>query len=316
MAMPFAIFAWYFMPKTEAVAQEVPGSEKWKRMDIGGVLLLVSGLILFCLAFTQASSVGWKSPSFIAPLVISVVLLFPAFVVWEHYQPEGYSVLPKDIWHYPNIITLMLLASSSPLWFSTYQLRCAVYFQAALGDSAILTAAKLVPMGVMAVAAGLICQPFPQLIMKPRIVQPVACALAFAGTMLLAFSGGGHGRDYWKYIFPGEIFGTFGAMIVYIGMNTAIIQSFPLEFAGVGGSVAQVVFQIGGVVGIAIQAGLVSTGSGEIHDWTGDRNGYLFVSAYILFFGLLFTVLYKKPPGEKGIESKAEHQVAAEDASS
>lgn len=32
-------------------------------------------------------------------------------------------------------------------------------------------------------------------------------------------------------------------MLVFIGMNTSIIQSFPLEFAGVGGAFSQVLFQ-------------------------------------------------------------------------
>lgn len=43
---PFAAIAWYAMPKTSAVAEDLPGSEKWKRMDLGGVAILVAGLIL------------------------------------------------------------------------------------------------------------------------------------------------------------------------------------------------------------------------------------------------------------------------------
>jgi len=43
---PFAAVAWIYMPNTSAVAQDLPGSEKWKRMDLGGVAILVAGLIL------------------------------------------------------------------------------------------------------------------------------------------------------------------------------------------------------------------------------------------------------------------------------
>jgi hypothetical protein len=43
---PFAAIAWFAMPKTSAVAEDLPGSEKWKRMDLGGVSILVAGLIL------------------------------------------------------------------------------------------------------------------------------------------------------------------------------------------------------------------------------------------------------------------------------
>jgi hypothetical protein len=43
---PFAVLAWFMMPKTTAVAEDLPGSEKWKRMDLGGVAILVAALIL------------------------------------------------------------------------------------------------------------------------------------------------------------------------------------------------------------------------------------------------------------------------------
>lgn len=83
-------------------------------------------------------------------------------------------------------------------------------------------------------------------------------------------------------------------MIVFIGMNTMIIQSFPLEYAGVGGSFANVIFQIGGVIGIAVQAGLIATGDGSLEDWTGSQNGYFFTSGYILFTGLVFVLWYRQ----------------------
>jgi hypothetical protein len=46
---------------------------------------------------------------------------------------------------------------------------------------------------------------FPSLITKPRYVQPVASVLCFVGSILFAFSGGGHGDDYWKYMFTGMV---------------------------------------------------------------------------------------------------------------
>lgn len=43
--------------------------------------------------------------------------------------------------------------------------------------------------------------------------------------MLFAFSKGGDGSNYWKYMFTGQIIGTVGAMIIFIGMQTNLIQS-------------------------------------------------------------------------------------------
>ena len=318
---PFAALAWFLMPKTAAVAEDLPGAEKWKRMDLGGVFILVAALILFILGFTQAPTDGWDSPTFIAPFVISIVLL-AGFVVWEHFMPRGYALLPHDVWKFPNIFPLMIQASAIFMWFATAQLRIATYFQEALHNSAILAAVKLLPMGITALIVGIASQAFPKSITRPRYIQPVSSALCFAGSMLFAYSNGGGGKDYWKFMFPGQIIGTAGGMLIFIGMNTNIIMSFPLEFAGIGGeqslqsgmeasanvllgSFANIIFQIGGVIGIAVQAGLIATGDGSITDWTGSKNSYFFTAGYVLASGLIFVVWYRQekmpnhpaPPG-------------------
>ncbi|OCF58454.1 efflux protein EncT [Kwoniella mangroviensis CBS 10435] len=290
---PFAVLAWFLMPRTEAVAEDLPGAAKLKRMDLGGVFILIACLVLFILGFTQAAVDGWNAPIFYVPLVVSVILL-GVFLVWERFMPRGYSLLPHDMWRYPNILPLILQASAIFMWFACAQLRIATYFQEALHNSAILTAVKLLPMGITALFVGTSTQAFPWLITKPRFVQPVASALCFAGSMLFAFSKGGSGKDYWRFMFPGQIIGTAGGMIVFIGMNTSIIQAFPLEFAGVGGSFANIIFQVGGVIGISVQAGLINTGNGTIEDWTGSKNSYFFTGAYILFTGIVFVAWYRQ----------------------
>ncbi|WVQ63136.1 uncharacterized protein L199_001287 [Kwoniella botswanensis] len=290
---PFAVLAWFLMPRTEAVAEDLPGAAKLKRMDLGGVLILIACLVLFILGFTQAAVDGWDAPIFYVPLVVSVILL-GVFLVWERFMPRGYSLLPHDMWRYPNIFPLILQASAIFMWFACAQLRIATYFQEALHNSAILTAVKLLPMGITALFVGTSTQALPWLITKPRFVQPVASALCFAGSMLFAFSKGGSGKDYWRFMFPGQIIGTAGGMIVFIGMNTSIIQAFPLEFAGVGGSFANIIFQVGGVIGISVQAGLINTGNGTIEDWTGSKNSYFFTGAYILFTGVVFVAWYRQ----------------------
>ncbi|WWD20594.1 hypothetical protein CI109_105070 [Kwoniella shandongensis] len=290
---PFSVLAWFLMPRTEAVAEDLPGAAKLKRMDLVGVLLLVACLALFILGFTQSTLDGWDSAIFIAPLVISIVLL-AAFVVWEHYLPRGYSLLPHDIWQFPNIFPLILQASSIFMWMACAQLRIATYFQDALHESAILAAVRLLPMGITALVVGTMTQAMPWLITRPRYVQPVASVLCFAGSMLFAYSNGGAGKDYWKFMFTGQVIGTAGGMIIFIGMNTSIIQAFPLEFAGIGGSFANIIFQVGGVIGISVQAGLLSTGDGTIEDWTGSKNSYFFTGGYILFTGIVFVLWYRQ----------------------
>lgn len=99
------------MPNTEAVAKDLGGFDKWKRMDLPGVGIMVASLILFVYGFTQAPMVGWSSATFIAPFVVSVVLA-AGFIIFERFLPKGYSLLPHAIWSYPNIFPLMLQGMS------------------------------------------------------------------------------------------------------------------------------------------------------------------------------------------------------------
>jgi hypothetical protein len=294
------------MPTTEAVAQSLDTKEKIKRLDLPGVAIVMAALILFILAFTQAPEKGWSSAIFIAPLVVAFAL-FAAFFTWEHFLPRGFALIPHDMWHYPNLGPLVLQAFSVFGWVATIvsathgyscatltpqQLRLATYFQEVQHHSAILSAARLLPMGIIAIVVGTMIQVFPVLVLRPKFVQPIASILAFVGTILFVFSDGGWGKDYWRFIFPAEIIGTGAAMIVFIGMQTSIIQSFPLENAGTGGSVAQIIFQIGGVVGIAVQAGFL-TGKG-LEDWKSSSDSFWFSGALILFTGLVFGLWYKQ----------------------
>lgn len=128
---------------------------------------------------------------------------------------------------YATILEHNLTAGYAP-----YQLRLATYFQQVLHDSSIITGVKILPMGITACIVGAITQASPLVIQKPRFSVPIASALCFASGMLLAYSGGGHGKDYWRcksslptrlsltsVIFPSQLIGTVGAMMIFVVMK-------------------------------------------------------------------------------------------------
>ena len=197
------------------------------RLDPIGSAVLITALILFVLAWTQVSVSGWSSSIFLAPLILSIALIV-TFLFWERYRPQGFTLLPRDIWHYPNIIPLIIQSTSAFLWYATSQFRLATAFQDRLGQSTILAAVRLLPMGITGVLVGVAMQRIHFLITQPRWVQLFASCCCFAGSMLFAYCDAGLGVKYWRYIFPGEIVGTLGAMLAFIGMQTSIITSFPL----------------------------------------------------------------------------------------
>ncbi|BEJ12350.1 hypothetical protein CspHIS471_0208100 [Cutaneotrichosporon sp. HIS471] len=88
-------------------------------------------------------------------------------------------------------------------------------------------------------------------------------------------------------------------MVIYVVMNTVLIQTFPKDFAGVAGSFVQVLFQIGAAIGNAAQAGFLgahtdSVKQGEaLADWTTSRNSFFFTSAVIAASGVAFALLFR-----------------------
>lgn len=111
--IPLAIGSLFLIPSHGTISDErsnlsessKPKGPRWKQLDIIGVTITLVALICWCLALTNGVSlallvspvstphsntsslsaqniVGWKSPDFIAPFIISV-LAFPAFFLWE-----------------------------------------------------------------------------------------------------------------------------------------------------------------------------------------------------------------------------------------
>lgn len=70
---------------------------------------MLSSILLIIVGLTMGASYGWTSPSFLAPLIIGL-LLFPLFFWWESRLPEDVALLPSSIWKIPNMITLIVFA--------------------------------------------------------------------------------------------------------------------------------------------------------------------------------------------------------------
>ncbi len=86
--------------------------------------------------------------------------------------------------------------------------------------------------------------------------------------MLLIFTQGGNGTDYWKFVFTGFSIGSFGIMSVmlllrrkfcltyyggaspsfslaFLALNVSIVQAVPPQASGVAGALLQTSLQIG-----------------------------------------------------------------------
>lgn len=282
-----------FMPYAKTT-HEHSQFTRLQRMDLVGVFLLTSSLCLFILGLTSGTTDGWTDAHFLAPFLISVVL-FVGFWVWEFRQDNERALLPRNFMGLPNIIILCVAALTPYLWWGTTQFGYANLWQTpAYGHSAILVAARLLPEGVAGIIGGMVVQGVPQLLQRPKYTVKGGAFLSVApGLILMIFSDGGRGKDYWRFVFPGMAIGSFGVILMFLALNVSIIQAVPPSASGVAGALLQTVLQIGSVIGLSVQAGLYASVDNDLTDWEGSRNYMYFDIAWISSTIILFGIFYK-----------------------
>jgi hypothetical protein len=139
--------------------------------------------------------------------------------------------------------------------------------------------------------------------------------------ILMIFSDGGRGMDYWKYCFPSFVIGSceshlddrssgtgwpglkrvnltpdlmiVGMIIAFLTIQVGIIQALPPAASGVGGALFQVCLRIGSSIGLSVQAGLFSRVNNDLAQWEGSRNYLEFDIAWVGMTIVVFLTFYK-----------------------
>ncbi|KAJ9092363.1 hypothetical protein QFC21_006864 [Naganishia friedmannii] len=173
---------------------------KLQRLDLVGVFLMTAALLLFILGLTSGTTDGWKNEHFLAPFLISC-LLTVAFFVWESRIHEDKALLSMKLLKLPNLILLCFMAMTPYLWWGTVSLALANYYQIVSHHSAILAAARILPIGIAGLVGGTLVQYVPTMLSRPKWTVIVGVFMAIVpATVLLILADGGHGNDYWKYM--------------------------------------------------------------------------------------------------------------------
>jgi MFS family permease len=283
---------------------------KLQRLDLVGVFLMTGSLLLFILGLTSGTTEGWTHAQFLAPFLISVVM-FCLFFVWESRLHEEKALLPMKLIKLPNLILLCFMAMTPYLWWGTVSLSLANYYQVVLHHSAILAAARILPIGVAGLIGGMLPQFFPVLLSRPKWTVIGGTFIAIVPALVLLILGdGGHGNDYWKYMFTGCAIGSFGMILTFLALNIGIIQAVPPEASGVAGALLQVSLQIGSVIGLSVQAGLYSRVDNDLSNWKGTQYGYYFDIAWLGVSLLAFIIFYRPDASRKVLSELQEKDQA------
>ncbi|KAJ9092463.1 hypothetical protein QFC20_007350 [Naganishia adeliensis] len=267
---------------------------KFQRLDLVGVFLMTGSLLLFILGLTSGTTDGWTDAHFLAPFLISV-FMFIAFFFWEARLDEEKALLPMRILKLPNLILLCFMSLAN-------------YYQVILHHSAILAAARILPIGVAGLIGGMLPQFFPVLLSRPKWTVIGGTFIAIVPALVLLILGdGGHGNKYWSHMFTGCAIGSFGMILTFLALNIGIIQAVPPESSGVAGALLQVSLQIGSVIGLSVQAGLYSRVDNDLSNWKGTQYGYGLDIAW-LGVSLLAFIIFYHPEASRKVLSELEEK--------
>lgn len=116
---------------------------------------LQTAIILFIVGLTLGASYGWSKATFLAPFLISIVL-FPLFFWRESRLEYENALIPTSIWRLPNFAVLIVISLITLGWWSVMFLPFIESFHDVHGESYLIAALRVLPVGVSAGAISIV----------------------------------------------------------------------------------------------------------------------------------------------------------------
>ncbi|KAK4686437.1 hypothetical protein P7C73_g3684, partial [Tremellales sp. Uapishka_1] len=306
--IPFALSSFITVPNTKGQRADecTCAADKRKRLDVPGCAMMLISIILLILSLTLgAQDNAWKKAEFLVPFFLSW-LFFVGFFFWEYRQSDGYALIPPSTWKIPNLTVLIVFALQIYPWWAVGQLAFVERFQVEFHESPIIAAVRMLPQGIAALAVAMTLPAIPWLMQNPRWPVTAGMVLGLVGYILMIFSHGNIGTDYWRYVFPGFVLGSGGMMAVFLATNITVMTSVPPEASGVAGALLQVSLQVGAVIGLSVQAGLLTLKPGNIENFYNVQASFWFQFGWDALYLVMFLMLFRQKKVNQAIEAKAE----------
>jgi MFS transporter, DHA2 family, integral membrane protein len=232
----------------------VPSANERRRapLDPIGALLSIAGLGTLIYGIIEAPNRGWMSTETVVTFLVAVVIL-AGFATWEFRSKA--PMLDLRFFRNPNFtagattITLIFFVMFGTFFIITQ------YLQSVLGYTPLEAGIRVLPWALMYMiatprSAGLVVR-FGQR-------RVVSSGLIVAAVGLLVLSRCTVSTNYW-WVALGLVI-TAGGMGMCTAPSTgAIMQSLPLEKAGVGSAVNDTTREVGGALGVAVFGSIVAS---------------------------------------------------------
>jgi len=226
------------------------------RLDLGGAVLAVVGLVALVYSIIEAPSQGWGSARTLGGLGAGLVVL-TGFIFFEHsVARKGRRAPMLD----PRIFAHRGLASGSlsifVQFFSFFGFIFLVlqYLQLVRGDSGLVSAVSMLPMAAAMMPTARLA---PKLVAKLGSRVPITGGLVLIAAALVVLGQLTSASSYWL-IAAGLIPLGIGMGLAMPPATSGITSALPASQQGVGSALNDLSREVGGAVGIAVLASVLT----------------------------------------------------------
>jgi EmrB/QacA subfamily drug resistance transporter len=258
-----------------------------ERLDLPGLGLAGTGLLGLTFGIVRANALGWTSTTVLAGMSAGVALLV-AFLAWERRTPQ--PMLPPRFFRLRGFSATN--ATSFAMYFGTFGsvFLLSQFFQIAQGLGPLEAGARTLPWTAMpmlvAPLAGILSDRI-----GPRPLMVTGLALQSAAIFWLS-QVSGPATPYAELIAPLAMAG-LGMALVFAPSAAAVLASVRPQEAGQASGATNAIREVGGVMGVAVLAGIFSAngGYGDPQAFTHGVTAALPIGAAVLAAGALTALL-------------------------
>jgi EmrB/QacA subfamily drug resistance transporter len=225
------------------------------RLDLGGAMTLLGGMLLLVFTVSSAADAGWASPRTIAGLALAGLLL-TGFVVIERTVRQ--PLVRLGIFRGRGLVAANLSAALLYGGAMGFQFLLALYLQNLQGWRPWQMALVLLPAGLMVVIVG---PRFGALMNRFGVTTVLLIGLlAFVPCYLLMLRIGAE-PDLWTVLLPASVLWGLGFALSISALMVAGTNGVDNREQGLAAGLLNSSLQVGGACGLAVVAAVIGSGT-------------------------------------------------------
>lgn len=253
ISLVLSILAFFNFPKIDQ------NKDKLKSLDYIGSSILISGLLLIIVGFTEAGE-NWNTPRAYVTLPIGLIFVL-VFFLYENYLspkwlPSVHLLIPKPVWSIPNFLPLVFNSILNFAGFFGMIFISTSYALYVEDNSALIAGVKYLPFIITLLAFTVLMAGIYGMF-SPKWVSTLGFIVGVGGLVLSTRVDYRVKNYYWKFSFTGQILLSAGSCLYFIHYLNMIITATPLKYQGIVSGIAQTFAQFGVALAFAVITSIV-----------------------------------------------------------